>query len=78
MILCLKGALEISIEHIAKEAIENSKGKLEFSGEPEATGIFVPINKKMVQTVLTSVEKNAVDRVLLFFTRGSSWKIPSN
>ena len=30
-----KAALEITIEHVAKEAIENGKGELVFSGQPE-------------------------------------------
>jgi hypothetical protein len=65
-----KVALEITIEHIAKEAIENEQGELVFSGQPEGTGIFVPFNKAMVKTVLESVEKNSVDRVFLLPPEG--------
>ena len=57
-----KVALEITIEHIAKEAIENASGELVPSGQPEGTGIFVPFNTKMVNAVLDSVKKNSVDR----------------
>ncbi|MCK4700981.1 MAG: M28 family peptidase, partial [Bacteroidales bacterium] len=65
-----KVALEITIEHIAKEAVENAEGKLVFSGQPEGTGIFVPFNKGMVNAVLESVEKNSVDRVFLLPPEG--------
>jgi hypothetical protein len=63
-------ALEITIEHIAKEAIENPDGELVQSGQPEGTGIFVPFNKGMVHTVLESVEQNAVDRIFLLPPEG--------
>ena len=65
-----KVALEITIEHIAKEAVENSKGELVFSGQPEGTGIFVPFNKGIINTVLESVEANSVDRVFLLPPEG--------
>ena len=65
-----KVALEISIEHIAKEAVENDAGELVFSGQPEGTGIFVPLNKGMVNAVLESVKKNSVDRVFLIPPEG--------
>jgi len=65
-----KVALEITIEHIAKEAIENAEGELVSSGQPEGTGIFVPFNKLMVDTVLDSVKNNSVDRVFLLPPEG--------
>jgi hypothetical protein len=65
-----KVALEITIEHIAKEAVENIKGELVFSGQPEGTGIFVPFNKGIIKTVLESVEENSVDRVFLLPPEG--------
>ncbi len=65
-----KVALEITIEHIAKEAVENADGELVFSGQPEGTGIFVPFNKGMVNAVLESVKKNSVDRVFLLPPEG--------
>jgi len=69
-------ALEITIEHIAKEAIENSEGDLIYSGHPEGTGIFVPLNKAMVSTVLESVQKNSVDRVFLLPPEGPLGEYP--
>lgn len=65
-----KVALEITIEHIAKEAVENAEGELVFSGQPEGTGIFIPLNKGMVDAVLESVKKNSVDRVFLLPPEG--------
>lgn len=65
-----KVALEITVEHIAKEAVENDKGELVYSGQPEGTGIFVPFNSGMVNAVLDSVEKNSVDRVFLLPPEG--------
>lgn len=65
-----KVALEITIEHIAKEAVENADGELIYSGQPEGTGIFVPFNKGMVNAVLESVKKNSVDRVFLLPPEG--------
>ncbi len=65
-----KVALEITVEHIAKEAIENPQGELVASGQPEGTGIFVPFNKEIIQTVLESIESNNVDRVFLLPPEG--------
>ncbi len=65
-----KVALEITVEHIAKEAIEDAEGNLVYSGQPEGTGIFVPFNKAMVDIVLNSVKKNSVDRVFLLPPEG--------
>jgi hypothetical protein len=65
-----KVALEITIEHIAKEAIENSEGELVFSGKPEGTGIFVPFNKGVINAVLESIKKNYVDRSFLLPPEG--------
>jgi hypothetical protein len=63
-------ALEISIEHIAKEAVENADGELVPSGQPEGTGIFVPFNSGMVNAVLESVQSNSMDRVFLLPPEG--------
>lgn len=71
-----KVALEITVEHIAKEAIENEKGELVYSGKPEGTGIFVPFNQKMVDVVLESVTKNSVDRVFLLPPEGPLGDFP--
>jgi hypothetical protein len=65
-----KVALEITVEHIAKEAVENAKGELVPTGQPEGTGIFVPFNKGMVNVVLDSVKRSSVDRVFLLPPEG--------
>ena len=65
-----KVALEITVEHIAKEAVEDAEGHLVYSGQSEGTGIFVPFNSAMVNTVLESVKDNSVDRVFLLPPEG--------
>jgi hypothetical protein len=71
-----KAVLEISIEHIAKEAVEGENGQLVPSGRPEAAGIFVPFNRAMVDAVLESVEAHGVDRVLLLPPEGPLGEYP--
>lgn len=65
-----KVALEITVEHVAKEAVENAGGDLVASGQPEGTGIFVPFNRSVVKTVMDSVRSNFVDRVFLLPPEG--------
>ena len=65
-----KLALEITVEHIAKEAIENEQGNLVATGQPEGTGIFVPFNQIMVDAVMDAVKKNHMDRVFLLPPEG--------
>jgi len=62
--------LEISAEHIAKEAIEDQTGELVESGRPEGTGFFVPFNSDMVNTVLRNVGNHHIDRVFLLPPEG--------
>lgn len=65
-----KVALELTVEHIAKEAIEDSSGALVESGRAEGTGVFVPFNQAMVDLVRSNVEDNAVDRAFLLPPEG--------
>jgi hypothetical protein len=71
-----KTALEISVEHIAREAVEGENEQLVPSGRPEAAGIFVPLNGAMVDAVLESVEAHGVDRVLLLPPEGPLGEYP--
>ena len=71
-----KAVLEVSIEHIAKEAVEDENGQLCFSGRPEATGIFVPFNRAMVDAVLESIDAHGVDRVFLLPPEGPLGEYP--
>jgi hypothetical protein len=71
-----KVALEITVEHVGKEALENAKGELVASGQPEGTGIFVPFNKPMVDVVLESVLDNDMDRVFLLPPEGPLGDFP--
>jgi len=65
-----KVALEITVEHIAKEALEDKDGNLVESGEPEGTGIFIPFNQDMIDAVMTNLKENEVKRVFLLPPEG--------
>jgi hypothetical protein len=70
-------AVEISIEHIAREAGENRQGKLEPTGRPEATGIFVPFSRQTAEIVLEGMRKNDVRRVVLLPAEGPLGDYPT-
>lgn len=63
-------SLEISVEHVAKEAVEDQNGELIYSGEPEGTGAFIPFNSRMRDLVLSVIEQNSIDRVFLLPPEG--------
>jgi hypothetical protein len=63
-------ALEITVEHVAKEAIENKAGELVESGLAEVTGVFLPFNQAMVDAVLENLKDNGVDRTFLLPPEG--------
>jgi stage V sporulation protein SpoVS len=63
-------ALEITVEHVAKEAIENEQGELVESGLAEGTGVFLPFNQAMVDAVLGNLKDNGVDRAFLLPPEG--------
>lgn len=65
-----KVALEFTVEHIAREAVEDQQGKLTDSGLPEGTGIFAPFNNKMVSAILKNLEKHDVHRVFILPPEG--------
>ncbi len=65
-----KVALEITVEHVAKEAVENEAGELAESGLAEGTGVFLPFNQAMVDAVLANLEDNGVDRAFLLPPEG--------
>ncbi|MCF8149109.1 MAG: M28 family peptidase [Burkholderiaceae bacterium] len=65
-----KVALEITVEHIAKEAVENEAGELVESGRSEGTGVFLPFNQAMVDAVLVNLKDNGVDRAFLLPPEG--------
>ncbi len=62
--------VEITIEHIAKEAVEDSEGNLVPSGKPEAAGIFVPFNRAVTDAVLESMKAQNVSRVVALPAEG--------
>jgi hypothetical protein len=63
-------AIEISIEHIGKEAVEDADGNLVATGEPEAAGVFVPFNRAVTDAVLESMEAHDVARVVALPAEG--------
>jgi hypothetical protein len=63
-------ALEITVEHVAKEAVEDAAGQLVESGLAEGTGVFLPFNQAMVDAVLANLEENGVDRSFLLPPEG--------
>jgi hypothetical protein len=65
-----KVALEITVEHVAKEAIENEAGELVESGRAEGTGVFLPFNQAMIDAVLVNLKDNGVDRAFLLPPEG--------
>jgi hypothetical protein len=65
-----KTAVEISVEHVAREAVEDESGRLAPSGRPEVTGIFIPPNREVAKAVLGCLEANELNRVLLLPAEG--------
>jgi hypothetical protein len=63
-------ACEISIEHIAREAVEDAQGRLQPSGRPEATGIFVPFNRAVGEAVIDAMRAHDLRRVLTLPAEG--------
>lgn len=68
--------LEMTVEHVAKEAVEDSAGDLVESGLPEATGVFAPFNGDMVRTILKNLEVNDVHRVFILPPEGPLGDFP--
>lgn len=65
-----RAALEISLEHVALEAAEDATGALIPTGQPEATGIFVPFGRAVSDTVLECVRRHDLDRSILLSAEG--------
>lgn len=65
-----KVALELTVEHVAKEAIEDAKGELVESGRPEGTGVFVPFSRAVVDLVQRNLVANDVERSFLLPAEG--------
>jgi hypothetical protein len=63
--LLAKVAAEITIEHIALEAAEDDSGQLVATGRPEGAGIFVPLNRKIIESVLEPAKEHDLRRIFL-------------
>jgi hypothetical protein len=68
--LVKRTAVEISIEHIALEAEEDRQGNLVPTGQPEATGVFVPFSRKAAGAVLEGLRNHDVRRTFLLPAEG--------
>lgn len=69
-------AAEVSIEHIAREAVEDQRGRLVPTGKPEASGIFVPFNRAVDRAVLQAVRAHDLDRTVLLSAEGPLGEYP--
>jgi hypothetical protein len=62
--------VEVSIEHVAREAAEDAAGRLVATGHPEATGIFVPFADAVRDVVLEAVRRHDLTRTVLLPAEG--------
>jgi hypothetical protein len=74
--LVKRAAVEITIEHIAREAIEGPDGGLIPTGRPEATAMFVSFSRAISDAVLDGVAEQGVDRVVLLPAEGPLGSYP--
>ena len=63
-------ALEISIEHIGREAVEDSTGRLVPTGQPEPTGIFAPFSCAVTDAILSSIKAHDLRRTVILPPEG--------
>jgi len=74
--LVKRTSLEISIEHIALEAVEDSDGRLIPTGRAEPSAMFVSFSPTIVEAVIDGVKTHEVDRVLLLPAEGPLGNYP--
>jgi len=63
-------ALEITIEHIALEAVEDDQQRLVPTGLAEAAGVFVPMNRTVAGLLLDAAKTNELTRTVLLPAEG--------
>jgi hypothetical protein len=69
-------AVEISIEHMALEAVEAPNGKLVASGRPEPAAIFMPFNRGLRDLLLRKLAEHGLSRTLLLPPEGPLGNYP--
>ncbi len=69
-------ALEVSIEHVAHEAIEGPDGTLVASGKPEATAMFVSFSRAIADAVVDASKAYGLNRVILLPAEGPLGNYP--
>lgn len=71
-----RAALEVSIEHVAREAIEGPDGALVPSGEPEAMALFVSFSRAIADALLDAARDHDLDRSILLPAEGPLGNYP--
>jgi hypothetical protein len=71
-----KTVLEVSIEHIALEAVENREGNLVPTGRPEPTAMFTSFSSTLVRELLEGVKDQGVNRVIVLPAAGPLGNYP--
>lgn len=66
----------LSIEHIAREAVEDPGGRLVPSGRSEAAGIFLSFNKILRDGLLKVTSRSGLDRLILLPAEGPLGNYP--
>lgn len=69
-------ALEISIEHVALEAIEGPDGTLVPTGRPEPTAMFVSFSKAIAEALAGASRRRSLDRTILLPAEGPLGNYP--
>ena len=71
-----RAALEVSIEHVALEAIEGPDGSLVPSGEAEAMALFVSFSRAIADALLDAAKAHDLDRSILLPAEGPLGNYP--
>ena len=69
-------AVELSIEHIALEAVENEAGELIPTGRPEPSALFCSFSPTLVQTAIDAMAAHEVDRSIVLPAEGPLGNYP--
>jgi hypothetical protein len=74
--LVKRTALEVSIEHIALEAVEGNDGQLVPTGRPEPTAMFVSFSREIAAAVVDGAREHSLDRTILLPAEGPLGNYP--
>jgi hypothetical protein len=68
--------MDIGVEHVGLEAVENERGELVPTGQPEVAAVFVPLNRRVADVVLGALEAHDVRRTILLPAEGPLGEYP--